>query len=145
MPLLVRTDPYRDLDRFVQQFFGAPARGASVAMPMDAYRKADQFLVQFDLPGVTADSIELTVENNTLTVKAERKEPALSDGVEAVVAERTYGTFSRQVVLGDNLDTSRIDAHYENGVLTLSIPVAEEAKPRRIEVHHEPVNQEIMA
>jgi HSP20 family protein len=104
---------------------------------MDAYRKEDQFLLQFDLPGVDPDSIELTVDNNTLTVKAERQAPSLSEGVEALVAERAHGTFTRHVLLGDELDVSHIDASYHEGVLTLTIPVAEAAKPRRIEVRHD--------
>ena len=138
MPLLVRSEPFRDFDRLFQQMMGETTRRATVlTMPMDAYRKEDQFLVQFDLPGVEASSIELTVDNNTLIVKADRKPPLVSDGVEALVAERPHGTFSRQILLGDNLDTAKIDAHYADGVLTLSIPVAEEAKPRRIEVRHD--------
>jgi HSP20 family protein len=135
MPVLVRSEPVRDLDRFVQQMLGDPSRRiATMAMPMDAYRKGDQFLLQFDLPGVERSSIDLTVDNNTLVVKAERVAPKLSEDTEALVAERPHGTFTRQVFLGDNLDTTKIDAQYDAGVLTLSIPVAEQAKPRRIEV-----------
>jgi HSP20 family protein len=104
---------------------------------MDAYRKEDQFLLQFDLPGVEPDTIELTMDNNTLTVKAERQAPSLSEGVEALMAERAHGTFTRHVLLGDELDVSHIDASYNEGVLTLTIPVAEAAKPRRIEVRHD--------
>jgi HSP20 family protein len=138
MPLLVRTEPYRDLDRFLQQLLVDPARRVTaMGMPMDAYRKEDQFLLQFDLPGVDPDSIELTVDNNTLTVKAERHAPPLSDGVEALVAERAHGTFTRHVLLGNELDVNHVDASYNEGVLTLTIPVAEAAKPRRIEVRHE--------
>lgn len=130
--MLMRTDPFRDLDRAVQQVFGTPTRPA--AMPIDAYRSGEQFLVHFDLPGVRADSIELTVERNVLTVHADR-ERTVADGVEMLVAERPHGRFSRQLFLGDSLDTERIDASYADGVLTLSIPVAERAKPRRVEVH----------
>jgi HSP20 family protein len=101
---------------------------------MDAYRKGDSFLIQLDVPGVEADSIELTVEDNVLTVKAERLSPSTGDGIETLVAERPYGTFTRQVFLGDNLDTEHIDAEYQAGVLVLSIPVAPHAKPRRIQV-----------
>ena len=138
MPLLVRSEPYREIDRFLQQFMGDPTRRVTpLVMPMDAFRKEDQFLLQFDLPGVDANSIELTVDNNTLTVRAERKPPKLAEGIEALAAERPHGTFTRQILLGDNLDTTRIDARYAEGVLTLAIPVAEEAKPRRIEVRHE--------
>jgi HSP20 family protein len=105
-----------------------------MAMPMDAYRKDDSFLLQLDLPGVTPDSIELTVEENVLTISAERPVPAKGDNVESVIAERSFGTFTRQIVLGKTLDAERIEANYESGVLTVAIPVAEQAKPRRIEV-----------
>jgi HSP20 family protein len=138
MPLLVRSEPYRDLDRLFQQLMGESTRRVtSLAMPMDAFRKEDQFLLQFDLPGVDASTIELTVDNSTLTVKAERRAPLLAEGIEALVAERPHGSFTRQILLGDNLDTTKIDARYCDGVLTLAIPVAEEAKPRKIEVRHE--------
>lgn len=138
MPLLVRSEPYRDLDRLLQQLMGESTRRVtSLAMPMDAFRKEDQFLLQFDLPGVDPSTIELTVDNSTLTVKAERRAPLLAEGIEALVAERPHGSFTRQILLGDNLDTTKIDARYADGVLTLAIPVAEEAKPRKIEVRHE--------
>ena len=130
--MLMRTDPYRDLDRLVQQIVGTPARPA--AMPMDAYRNNDTFVVMFDLPGVTSESIELTVEKNVLTVHAERTRPTPRDDIEMVAAERPQGTFSRQLFLGDTLDADGIEAEYRSGVLTLEIPVAEKAKPRRVEV-----------
>lgn len=130
--MLMRTDPYRDFDRLVQQIVGTPARPA--AMPMDAYRNNDTFVVMFDLPGVTTESIELTVEKNVLTVHAERTRPTPSDDIEMVAAERPQGTFSRQLFLGDTLDADGIEAEYRSGVLTLKIPVAEKAKPRRVEV-----------
>jgi HSP20 family protein len=101
---------------------------------MDAYRKDDSFLLQLDLPGVAPESIELTVEDNVLTISADRPVPPKSDGIESVIAERAFGTFTRQVVLGKTLDSERIEASYEGGVLTVAIPVAEQAKPRRIEV-----------
>jgi HSP20 family protein len=129
--MLMRTDPFRDLDRLAQQLLGTNERPA--VMPMDAYRKEDMFLVQFDLPGVDAQSIELTVEQNVLTVKAER--PAQrADGVEAVISERPKGTFTRQLFLGETLDTDAMKATYDAGVLTLAIPVAPQAKPRRVKV-----------
>lgn len=132
---LVRSDPFRELDRLAQQLWGeGRSRPASLSMPMDAFRKDDMFLVQIDLPGIRAESIELTVEDNVLTVKAERPSPETGDGVQTLVAERQYGTFARQMFLGDNLDVDHIEANYEAGVLTLSIPVAPHAKPRRIEV-----------
>jgi HSP20 family protein len=129
--MLMRTDPFRDLDRFTQQVFGTHARPA--AMPIDAYRSGDEFVVQFDLPGVDAQSIELTVERNVLTVHAERKR-AVADDVELLVGERPQGTFSRQLFLGETLDTDHIDAQYADGVLTLRLPIAERAKPRRVPI-----------
>jgi HSP20 family protein len=129
--MLVRTDPFRDLDRLTQQLLGTAARPA--AMPMDAYRKGDTFYVHFDLPGVSAESIDLTVEQNVLTVRAERA-PVQVDGAEMIVAERPAGVFTRQVFLGDTLDTDNIGADYSAGILTLTIPVHEVAKPRTIQI-----------
>jgi HSP20 family protein len=131
--MLMRTDPFRELDRLTQQFFGANATPTRpVAMPMDAYRAGDEYVVAFDLPGVHSDSIDLDVEQNVLTVKAER--PGPEDGAEYQVAERPRGVFSRQLFLGEALDAEHIQANYEAGVLTLRIPVAERAKPRKIAV-----------
>jgi HSP20 family protein len=133
--VLVRSDPFRDVDRLLQQLWSAQQSGPrSMAMPMDAYRRDDSFLLQLDLPGVAPESIELTVEDNVLTISAERLAPPQGDGIESVIAERTFGTFTRQVVLGKTLDSERIEATYEGGVLTVAIPVAEQAKPRRIDV-----------
>lgn len=131
--MLMRTDPFRDLDRLTQQVFGAPARPA--AMPIDAYRNGDEFMVEFDLPGVDPDSIDVTVEKDVLTVRAERQRHAL-EGVELLVGERPHGTFSRQLFLGEALDTEAIDARYADGVLALRIPIAERAKPRRVSIAH---------
>ena len=129
--MLMRTDPFRDLDRLAQQVLGTTARPA--AMPIDAYRKGDDFVVLFDLPGVDASSINLTVERNVLTVHAERNRPA--DGeVEMLIGERPQGTFSRQLFLGDTLDTQNLKAEYLDGVLLVRIPVREQAKPRKIDV-----------
>jgi HSP20 family protein len=128
--MLMRTDPFRDLDRLTQQVFGTASRPA--VMPMDAWREGEEFVVEFDLPGVSADSVDLDVERNVLTVRAER--PARTGEEEMVAAERPRGVFSRQLILGDNLDTSRIDASYDSGVLSLRIPVAERAKPRKITI-----------
>ena len=130
-PVLMRTDPFRDLDRFAQQVLGTPARPA--AMPIDAYRQGDAFVVEIDLPGVDAGSIDLTVEKNVLTVHAERRRTA-SDESELVVGERPHGTFSRQLFLGESLDPDLLTASYADGVLCLRVPVAEKAKPRRVEV-----------
>ena len=128
--MLMRTDPFRDLDRLTQQVFGTPARPA--LMPMDAWREGDTFAVEFDLPGIDVDSIDLDVERNVLTVRADR--PAREGIAELVAAERPRGVFSRQLILGDNLDTEHIQASYDAGVLRLQIPVAEKAKPRKIAV-----------
>ncbi len=128
--MLMRTDPFRELDRLTQQVFGTVARPA--VMPMDAWRDKDEFVVEFDLPGVSADSIDLDVEQNVLTVKAER--PARDGDTEMLAAERPRGVFSRQLFLGESLDTDKMSASYQAGVLQLRIPVAERAKPRKIEV-----------
>ena len=106
----------------------------TLVIPMDAHKKGDIFEVLLDLPGVDADGIELTVEDNVLTVRAERGAPQLDDPADAIVSERPHGVFTRQVFLGDNLDTEHIQATYEAGVLRLSIPVAAQAKSRRIQV-----------
>jgi HSP20 family protein len=131
--MLMRTDPFRDLDRITQQMFGTNGTLARPSvMPMDAWREGDTFHVEFDLPGVKPDSIDLDVERNVVTVRAER--PARASDAELIAAERPRGVFSRQLILGDNLDTSRIEASYDSGVLTLKIPVAEQAKPRKISI-----------
>lgn len=127
--MLMRTDPFRDLDRLTQQVLGTATRPA--AMPIDAYRRGDEFVVDLDLPGVEPESIDLTVERNVLTVHAERRR--LED-VELLVGERPQGRFSRQLFLGDTLDSSRIQADYTDGVLTLRLPIAERAKPRRVPI-----------
>lgn len=128
--MFVRTDPFRDLDRLTQQVFGTPTRPA--VMAMDAWRDGDTFHMEFDLPGVNTDSIDLDVERNVLTVRADR---SMAEGTnELIAAERPRGVFSRQVILGDNLDADRIQADYSGGVLHLQIPVAEKAKPRKITV-----------
>ena len=128
--MLMRTDPFRDLDRLTQQVLGTAARPA--VMPMDAWRDGDRFIVEFDLPGVDEDSLDLDVERNVLTVHARR--PEVDPGREMVAAERPRGVFSRQLFLGENLDTDAIEASYGGGVLRLTIPVAEKAKPRRIQI-----------
>jgi HSP20 family protein len=131
--MLMRTDPFRELDRLTQQVFGANGTLARPSvMPMDAWRDGDTFHVEFDLPGVNPDSIDLDVERNVVTVKAER--PTRASDAELIAAERPRGVFSRQLVLGDNLDTENIAARYAAGVLSLQIPVAEQAKPRKISI-----------
>ena len=127
--MLMRFDPFAELDRLSRESFGRrPA-----VMPMDAYRSGERFVVRFDLPGVDPASIDLTVEKNVLTVHAERAwTPA--EGEEVVVTERPQGTFTRQLFLGETLDSEHIEAHYDHGVLTLTVPVAERARPRKVEV-----------
>src|ERR1700749_5325244 len=127
--MLMRTDPFRELDRLTQQVLGTAARPA--AMPMDAYRHGDSFRICLDLPGINPDSIDLTAEQNVLTVRAERA-PVQADGAQMIAAERPHGTFTRQVFLGATLEADHITAGYSAGVLTLTIPVREAAKPRTI-------------
>jgi HSP20 family protein len=128
--MLMRTDPFRELDRLTQQVFGTAARPAF--MPMDAWREGDTFHIEFDLPGVRADSIDLDVERNVLTVRADRL--SRDGNVELIANERPSGIFSRQLILGDNVDLDKISASYHDGVLALEVPVAEKAKPRKIAV-----------
>jgi HSP20 family protein len=130
--MLMRTDPFRDLDRLTQQVFGTAARPA--VMPIDAWREGDEFLVELDLPGMKPDSLDLDIERNVITVRGER--PGLDTSRDMLAAERPRGVFSRQLFLGENLDTDRIEADYTDGVLRLRIPVAEKAKPRKIEIAH---------
>ena len=129
---MLRFDPYREFDRLTEQLASTATR-APRALPMDAYRRGEQFIVQLDLPGVEPTAIDLTVERNVLTVRAERRfEPRQAD--EVVVAERPHGTYTRQILLGDTLDSENVQANCEHGVLTLTIQVAETAKPRRVQV-----------
>ncbi len=136
--MLMRTDPFRELDRFAQQIWGTPVRPA--AMPIDAYRQGDHFIAEFDLPGVDEESIDLTVEKNILTVRAERSRVVAQedDSTEVIISERPYGTYSRQLFLGETLDTDHIDASYINGVLTVKIPIAETAKARKVQINTAP-------
>lgn len=138
--MLMRTDPFREFDRLTQQVFGTTARPA--ALPMDAYRSGDEFVIHFDLPGVDPESIDLDIERNVLTVRAERASAA-PEGAEMIASERTTGKFSRQLFLGETLDSERVDASYESGVLTLRIPVAEQAKPRKIQITGERSRKQI--
>ena len=130
--MLMRTDPFREFDRLAQQLLGAGTTSRPAVMPMDAWREGDTFVLEFDLPGVRPESVDIDVERNVLTVKAER--PTRNGDWEMLASERPSGLFSRQLVLGDNLDLEQVTAHYDSGVLRLSIPVAERAKPRKIEV-----------
>ncbi len=128
--LLRSTDPFRDFDRLTQQLLGSTNRPA--VMPMDAWREGDSFVIELDVPGVNPETIDIDVERNVLTVRAERV--ARNGDWEMLASERAKGAFSRQLVLGDNLDLDKIEAGYDAGVLRLVIPVAEKAKPRKIQI-----------
>ncbi|MCE3555394.1 Hsp20/alpha crystallin family protein [Pseudonocardia sp. RS11V-5] len=147
--MLMRTDPFREFDRLAQHALGATTGTWSrpAAMPMDAYRHGDEFVVEFDLPGVDPSAVELSVERNVLTVRAERRPTLRDEHVEMQVSERPLGVYSRQLFLGDTLDTDHIQAAYDSGVLTLRIPVAERAKPRTITIStaNDPGRREIDA
>jgi HSP20 family protein len=130
--LMRTTDPFRDFDRLAQQLMGPGTTSRPAVMPMDAWREGDTFVLEFDLPGVRPETVDIDVERNVLTIKAER--PSKSGDWEMLASERPRGLFSRQLVLGDNLDLEHVAADYEAGVLRLRVPVAEKAKPRKIEV-----------
>jgi HSP20 family protein len=132
--LLRSTDPFRDFDRLTQQLLGSGSGTTNrpAVMPMDAWREGDRFVIEFDLPGINAESIDIDVERNVLTVRAERV--AGNGDWQRLASERVHGQFSRQLVLGDNLDLDRIEAGYDNGVLRLVVPVAERAKPRKVQI-----------
>ena len=125
-------DPFREMDRW---FSDAARTPAATAMPMDLYREGDVFVTQIDLPGVDPASIDVDVDDRTLTVRAERK-GSTGEDTKWLVRERPTGTFARQLTLGYGVSPDRISADYSDGVLSLRIPVAEEAKPRKIEVQH---------
>jgi len=134
--MLMRTDPFRDLDRLAAQLLGTTTAGTwsrPNPMHLDAWRENDEFVVCFDLPGVSLDAIDVDIERNVLTVKAERRPTAIGEA-KVEISERPLGVFSRQLFLGDTLDTDNIKADYEAGVLTLRISVAEKAKPRKVEI-----------
>ena len=131
--MLMRFDPFRDFDRAWQELAQQASRQSARSFPMDAYRRGDEFVVHFDLPGVDPGSIEISVDRNILTVAADRRFEQQADD-EILVTERPQGTYTRQLMLGDQLDTDRIEAGYDRGVLTLTIPVAERAKPRKVEI-----------
>lgn len=129
--MLLQHDPFRDLDRLTQQVFGTMSRPSG--MPLDAWREGDEFVVELDLPGVDPSKVDIDVERNVLTISAERLS-RMPDAANAVATERAWGVFRRQLVLGDALDTSHVAADYTDGVLSLRIPIAEQAKPRKIAV-----------
>ena len=129
--MLMMSDPFRQFDRLAQQVRGTAARPA--AMALDAWREGNAFVVAVDLPGVETESIDLNVEQNVLTIRAERTD-TVGEGVELIAAERPRGVFSRQLMLGETLDTENVTASYDSGVLTVRIPVAQKAQPRKIEI-----------
>ncbi|MFJ3926287.1 Hsp20/alpha crystallin family protein [Streptomyces sp. NPDC090022] len=142
--MLMRTDPFREMDRIVQQLSGTAGTWSKPSvMPMDAYREGDTYVIAFDLPGVSTEAIDIDVERNMLTVKAERRPAAKGDTAQMELSERPLGVFSRQLVLADTLDTERIEADYDAGVLTLRIPIAERAKPRKIAIGGESHRKQI--
>jgi HSP20 family protein len=130
--MLIRSEPFREFDRLTEAMM---SERRSRQIPVDAYRRGNEFKVLFDLPGVDSRFIELTVEKDLLTVKATRGW-VRAEGDQVQIAERAQGEFSRQLFLGEGLDRDQLNASYENGVLTVTIPVAEEAKPRKIEISH---------
>jgi len=134
--MLMRFEPFPDIDRVARLLNPPDALGRPALMPMDSYRQGDRLLLFFDVPGVHVDAIDLTVERNVLTVRADRRwEP--SDDAEVLVNERPQGTFTRAVILGDSLDTEALEASLDHGVLRLTVPVADQAKPRRVEIRGE--------
>lgn len=144
--MLMRTDPFRELDRLTQQFLGSAGTWSRPApMPLDAYRAGDEYVICFDLPGVDPEAIDIDVERNMLTVKAERRPRHEGDDVKWELSERPLGIFSRQVMLSDTLDPAGISADYDAGVLTLKIPVAEKAKPRKVAITHSGDRKQIQA
>ncbi|GAA1500599.1 Hsp20/alpha crystallin family protein [Kitasatospora kazusensis] len=144
--MLMRTDPFRELDRLTQQFLSTTGTWSRpTPMPLDAYRTGDEYVICFDLPGVDPQAIDIDVERNMLTVKAERRPRHEGEGVKWELSERPLGVFSRQVMLSDTLDPEGISADYGAGVLTLKIPVAEKAKPRKITISHSGDRKQIRA
>ncbi|MGW3078291.1 Hsp20/alpha crystallin family protein [Kitasatospora sp. NPDC001132] len=142
--MLMRTDPFRELDRLTQQFLNTTGTWSRpTPMPLDAYRAGDEYVICFDLPGVDPEAIDIDVERNMLTVKAERRPRHEGESVKWELTERPLGVFSRQVMLSDTLDPEGITADYDAGVLTLKIPVAQKAKPRKIAIGHSGERKEI--
>ena len=132
--MILRYDPFRELDRLSRQVWGPGSYGSSLAgLALDVHRYDDHVEAVFDLPGVSPESIELTVEKDTLTVKAERQAPQIQ-GAQVLVNERQFGEFTRQLSLGQALDTDKVAASYKDGVLTVTVPIAEQAKARKIEI-----------
>ncbi|MDZ7918301.1 MAG: Hsp20/alpha crystallin family protein [Rhodococcus sp. (in: high G+C Gram-positive bacteria)] len=134
---MLRFDPFRDVDSLTSAMLGASSGSdrAPRFMPMDLYKVDDHYVLSADLPGVDPGSIDVDVDRGTLTLTAHRSAPE-SAGVQWITSERFAGTFRRQVSLGDGVDTERISASYDNGVLSITIPLAERAKPRKVDIAH---------
>jgi HSP20 family protein len=131
--MVLSFDRFRDFDRLANEMFGSPGGPTTVAMPMDLYRSGDHFVLHCDLAGVDPESVDVNVDGRVLTIRAERTARTDTD-VQWLRRERTIGTFERKLSMGDGLDLDNISATWQQGVLTLTIPVAERAKPRRIQV-----------
>jgi HSP20 family protein len=133
--VVLRIDPFREFDRLAEQMFASVSGGGSVprAMPMDIYRSGDHYVLHCDLAGIDPDSLDINVEGSVLTISASRQSRT-KEGVQWLANERPTGTFRRQLTLGDDVDTEHITATYEDGVATLTLPIREQAKPRRIEI-----------
>jgi HSP20 family protein len=129
--VLLRFDPFREFDRLAEELDRSVTRSAT--MPMDAYRRGNHVIAQLDVPGVRPEDVDVTVERNVLTVRATRRADVAEDD-ERIVAERRHGELVRQLMLGDMLDAHRVEADVTDGVLTLRIPVAETATPRKVDV-----------
>jgi HSP20 family protein len=130
--MILRFDPFRDLDRLTQQLWQQP-QGRPSIMPMDAYRDGDHFVVHIDVPGIEPGSLDVTVDRNVLTVAAQRYWQS-SPTQQVIAAERPTGSFQRQIQLSDGLDTDKVEARYDSGVLTVTVPIADAAKPRKVEI-----------
>ncbi|MBI1758347.1 MAG: Hsp20/alpha crystallin family protein [Actinobacteria bacterium] len=132
--MVTRFDPFRDLDRMAERMLSSVAdMGQTMrAMPMDVYRSGDHYVLRCDLPGADPGSLDVGVDGRMLTIRAQRSQP--EQDVEWLTQERVTGSFARQLTLGDGLDLEHLEATYSNGVLTLTIPLAEEAKPRHIAI-----------
>ncbi|MGQ0742738.1 MAG: Hsp20/alpha crystallin family protein [Acidimicrobiales bacterium] len=142
--MLMRFDPFRDFDRLAQSLWNGGSARPPAGVPIDAHRVGEELRIDLDLPGVDPASVDLTVEKNVLTVSVERPRD-IPEGAEVLVSERPHGAFTRQLFLGDNLDTDRIAARSSNGVLSITIPVAERAKARRVSIEAQEAIEEVAA
>ncbi|WP_297740595.1 Hsp20/alpha crystallin family protein [uncultured Tessaracoccus sp.] len=135
-------DPFREFGRAINSAFRTPG---SVGMPMDLYRDKEAFVANIDLPGVDPDSIDIDIEENTLTVRAERRATVTSEDTEWLTRERSTGTYARQLSLGNGVALDQIEANYNDGVLTITLPIAEQAKPRKVTVTRSNVDHKVHA